>query len=53
MSETIDGILRNRFPSDGDVERWVREGPPGHVNYEGGAMVEWAPGWVEPGEGES
>jgi hypothetical protein len=33
-------LLRRRYPAGGDVERWVREGPPGHVNYLGGP-VKW------------
>jgi hypothetical protein len=24
---------RRRFPPDGDRERWIRNGPPGHTNY--------------------
>lgn len=28
-------LLRHRYPPDGDVDRWVREGPPGHINYPG------------------
>lgn len=52
MGESLVVLLRRRYPPDGDVERWVREGPPGHVNH-GGGPVEWAPGWVEPVEGES
>ncbi|MDN5916629.1 MAG: hypothetical protein L0I76_16255 [Pseudonocardia sp.] len=28
-------LMRLRYPPDGDVERWVREGPAGHVNYPG------------------
>lgn len=47
--ESFDEMMRRRYPPDGDVERWVREGPPGHVNHVGGP-VEWAPGWVEPDE---
>jgi hypothetical protein len=25
----------HRYPPDGDVAEWVRNGPPGHVNYPG------------------
>lgn len=32
-------IMRRRYPPDGDMERWVREGPPGHVNYTGGPVA--------------
>jgi hypothetical protein len=43
VGDGFDGELqRRRFPPDGDVERWVREGPPGHVDYLGGP-VEWEP----------
>jgi hypothetical protein len=29
-----------RYPPDGDIARWVTEGPPGHIRYTGGP-VEW------------
>jgi hypothetical protein len=31
----IPEITRRRYPPDGDIERWVREGPQGQVNYPG------------------
>lgn len=43
MPDSFLELQKLRYPPDGDVERWVREGPPGHVNYEGGP-VEWSPG---------
>lgn len=38
--ESFKEIQRRRYPPDGDVERWVREGPQGHVEY-GGGPVAW------------
>ena len=46
----VSELQRLRFPPDGDVERWVREGPPGHANYEGG-LVEWDPAVPDDGGG--
>lgn len=35
-------LQKRRYPPDGDPVRWAREGPPGHVNYEGGPVL-WSP----------
>lgn len=43
MIESVSDLQVVRYPPDGDVDRWVREGPEGHVNYNGGP-VEWIPG---------
>lgn len=42
MAESVSELQRLRYPPDGDVQRWVDEGPLGHVNHEGGP-VEWSP----------
>lgn len=33
-------LMELRYPPDGDVERWVCEGPTGHKSYHGGP-VSW------------
>jgi len=39
VADTYTELQRRRFPPAGDVERWVRDGPPGHVEFAGRAAV--------------
>lgn len=35
LGPSEDELARYRYPPDGDVDRWVRDGPPGHINHPG------------------
>lgn len=35
-------VMAARYPPDGDVRRWIKEGSTGHVDYIPGQEVTWA-----------